>query len=164
MATYRAAEIRGSRLRRAASPAASRIEATGSAGADANARQLETAATAHEAEVTQTFDDAERGVWSVRDHQTAIVSYPFAKRTLVVARSRRRVSLAVVLAAPSVLAAHGPPGREPSGGDDPPPPDPAPLDPPARVLYAHAAAFRGDTRVAAWLESWADEALKGRAS
>ena len=62
------------------------------------------------------------------------------------------------------VAVHGPPGREPSGGDDPPRDDPAPLDPSSRVLYAHAAAFRGDPRVAAWLESWADEALEGRAS
>lgn len=37
--------------------------------------------------------------------------------------------------------------------------DDDPLDPPARVLYAHAAAFHGDPRVSRWLEAWADESL-----
>ena len=62
-------------------------------------------------------------------------------------------------------AAHGPPGREPSEGDDPPPPDDlAPLDPPARILYERAASFRGDKRVAEWLERWADEVLEEQAA
>jgi hypothetical protein len=43
---------------------------------------------------------------------------------------------------------HGPPGRQ----DDPD------LDPPPHALYAHAAAFRGNGRVALWLERWGDEA------
>lgn len=43
------------------------------------------------------------------------------------------------------------PGRKARGSDEP-------LDPPARVLYAHAARV-ADSRVASWLESWADEAL-----
>ena len=45
------------------------------------------------------------------------------------------------------------PGRKARSSDEP-------LDPPARVLYAHAAAFHGDPRVARWLESWADELLE----
>ena len=48
---------------------------------------------------------------------------------------------------------HGPPGREP---DDPS------LDPQPRVLFEHAAAFRGDPRVARWLEAWGDELAGGR--
>ena len=39
---------------------------------------------------------------------------------------------------------------------------PLPLeDPPAFALYAHAARFCGDERVALWLEAWADELIDG---
>lgn len=54
----------------------------------------------------------------------------------------------------SSRTSHGPPGR--SSGD----PE---LEPPPATLYAHAAAWRGDPRVAAWLESWGDECVEDRA-
>lgn len=59
-------------------------------------------------------------------------------------------------------SAHGPPDDRPrpsSGDDEPPPVDLEPFVPSGRCLYEHAAAFRGDRRVARWLEAWGDEAL-----
>jgi hypothetical protein len=51
------------------------------------------------------------------------------------------------------------PAQRTSAGDG----DPLPLaDPPSRVLYAHSARV-ADRRVAAWLESWGDEALEDMA-
>ena len=35
-------------------------------------------------------------------------------------------------------------------------------EPPPAVIFAHAAAWRGDPRVALWLEAWAEELLEGR--